>query len=214
MSHTEAGRLGWLKSRETQQAICLKRKQQYKDNPAHCTTCKRELIYAKRHNKFCSCGCAVSHNNVGRYRRGAGSLDIVTVARLQRTQQACATCKKVMTYTKYCSQECATEARRAASRAKIIESGSFIAARSKGPAKRYMLEKQGHNCAICKNTTWQGQPIPLIMDHIDGDSGNNKINNIRLVCGNCDMQLPTYKNKNKGKGRAYRRKRYAEGKTY
>jgi len=53
-----------------------------------------------------------------------------------------------------------------------------------------------------------------VMDHIDGNADNNSLDNFRLVCGNCDMQLPTYKNKNKGNGRAWRRKRYAEGKSY
>jgi hypothetical protein len=37
---------------------------------------------------------------------------------------------------------------------------------------------------------------------------NHKIENFRLVCGNCDMQLDTYKSKNKGKGRKYRRALY------
>jgi len=40
------------------------------------------------------------------------------------------------------------------------------------------------------------------------------LKNLRLVCGNCDMLLPTYKSKNKGNGRHNRRKRYAEGKSY
>jgi len=56
--------------------------------------------------------------------------------------------------------------------------------------------------------------MPLVLDHVDGNSENNKLENFRLVCGNCDMQLPTYKNKNKGNGRHYRMKRYKEGKSY
>ena len=49
---------------------------------------------------------------------------------------------------------------------------------------------------------------------MNGDSENCALDNLRLVCGNCDMQLPTYKSKNRGKGRAWRRRRYAEGKSY
>ncbi|MGD0664878.1 MAG: HNH endonuclease, partial [Rhabdochlamydiaceae bacterium] len=69
-------------------------------------------------------------------------------------------------------------------------------------------------CHICQNNTWMGKPIGLILDHIDGDHANNSIENLRLVCGNCDMQLPTYKSKNRGKGRAFRRDRYAKGMSY
>jgi len=58
------------------------------------------------------------------------------------------------------------------------------------------------------------KPIPLVLDHIDGNSENWAIENLRLVCGNCDMLLPTYKSKNRGRGRAYRRDRYASGKSF
>lgn len=50
-----------------------------------------------------------------------------------------------------------------------------------------------------------GKEVPLVVDHIDGNAENCSVTNFRLVCGNCDMQLPTYKNKNKF-GRAWRRK--------
>jgi len=53
-----------------------------------------------------------------------------------------------------------------------------------------------------------------VLDHIDGDSGHNARSNLRLICPNCDSQLPTYKSRNKGRGRAWRRKRYADGKSY
>lgn len=42
----------------------------------------------------------------------------------------------------------------------------------------------------------------------------NKRSNLRMICSNCDSQLPTYKSKNKGNGRHYRTKRYEEGKSY
>ena len=49
---------------------------------------------------------------------------------------------------------------------------------------------------------------PLVVDHIDGDSTNHSVSNFRLVCGNCDTQLPTYKSKNKSK-RSWRKKYYS-----
>ncbi|TXH11815.1 MAG: endonuclease [Spirochaetes bacterium] len=80
--------------------------------------------------------------------------------------------------------------------------------------RKYLLETREHRCAICLRVEWQGQKIPLVMDHEDGNSQNWSLPNLRLICGNCDMQLPTFKNKNRGKGRGYRRERYRTGKTY
>jgi len=61
---------------------------------------------------------------------------------------------------------------------------------------------------------WQGRPLVLVLDHVDGDADNNHRINLRMVCPNCDSQLPTYKNRNAGQGRFSRRRRYAEGKSY
>lgn len=63
-------------------------------------------------------------------------------------------------------------------------------------AKAYLEEKIGHVCQICGNTIWNDQPIPLITDHIDGDSSNHNVTNIRLICPNCDALLATYKSRN------------------
>jgi hypothetical protein len=77
-----------------------------------------------------------------------------------------------------------------------------------------LLEQFGNCCSICNLTEWRGKPIPLVCDHIDGNHENYSIANLRLVCGNCDMQSPTYCNRNYGNGRHYRRTRYKEGKSF
>jgi hypothetical protein len=61
---------------------------------------------------------------------------------------------------------------------------------------------------------WNGAELRFVLDHVDGNANNNSRENLRLVCPNCDMQLPTSRGKNRGNGRHSRRVRYAEGKSY
>jgi len=94
-------------------------------------------------------------------------------------------------------------------KAKDIESGKNISGSENSVrrnVKRYLLEKNGHQCERCKLTEWMGEPIPLTCDHIDGNSENNVLSNFRLICANCDRQQPTYGSRNLGKGRKSRRK--------
>jgi hypothetical protein len=44
-------------------------------------------------------------------------------------------------------------------------------------------------CGITDN--WNGKPIQLEVDHIDGDWYNNLIDNLRFLCPNCHSQEPT-----------------------
>ena len=55
-------------------------------------------------------------------------------------------------------------------------------------------------CSCCGiGPLWQGKPMPLILDHINGVNDDNRLVNLRFVCSNCDSQLPTYKSKNRKK---------------
>lgn len=54
-----------------------------------------------------------------------------------------------------------------------------------------------YQCAICGLPPfWNGLPLTLTLDHIDGDNKNNELLNLRWVCPNCDRQLPTFGSKN------------------
>jgi hypothetical protein len=99
-------------------------------------------------------------------------------------------------------------------RSQSIESAGQIVNGSIRAARRFVLEKQGWSCALCATTQWQGKPMPLVLDHINGDASDWRVSNLRYICPNCDAQLPTFKSRNRGKGRAVRRQRYAMGLSY
>jgi hypothetical protein len=74
------------------------------------------------------------------------------------------------------------------------------------PIKRYLREKFKDRCYLC---AWsEVNPVtgkvPLVADHIDGNWKNNREENLRLICPNCDSLSPTYAALNKGNGRANR----------
>jgi hypothetical protein len=62
-------------------------------------------------------------------------------------------------------------------------------------------------CEICgQNENWHGKHMSLIIDHINGINNDNRIENLRIVCPNCNATLPTHcmgfkklSNKNKKK---------------
>lgn len=84
--------------------------------------------------------------------------------------------------------------------------GCAVATTLRNAVRRYLEVKQNNCCAICGiEAFWNGRPISLVLDHIDGDASNNWENNLRLVCPNCDSQLPTFKSRNKNSARAHRR---------
>lgn len=51
-------------------------------------------------------------------------------------------------------------------------------------------------CEWCGLDTWNDKPIPLELDHIDGDRYNNLLENLRILCPNCHAQTDTYRGKN------------------
>lgn len=67
--------------------------------------------------------------------------------------------------------------------------------------KRAMLEGgipyrcSAKGCAVID--TWNGKPIVLHIDHINGDWLDNRPENVRFLCANCHTQTETYGGRNK-----------------
>ena len=51
--------------------------------------------------------------------------------------------------------------------------------------KNMLIYKRGYRCENCGNSEWGDTQIPLEVHHIDGDSLNNEIDNLQLLCPNC-----------------------------
>jgi hypothetical protein len=61
---------------------------------------------------------------------------------------------------------------------------------------RKRLLKEGYfesKCYKCGISQWQGQPIPLELEHIDGDKSNNSLDNLTLLCPNCHALTHTWR---------------------
>ncbi len=201
MSRSEAGRLGWKRSKKYHEEKKKERLTQYEANPTKCSNCDKVLSYEKRRNKFCGHSCAAAKNNLGVVRHG----------KFRKTP--CIRCGKITKNT-YCSVECHKEYVWEGIKKDIEDNGFNNLSPYSKLRKRYLLETTGNKCEICDITEWMGNPVPIVMDHINGNSEDNSIKNLRLICPNCDAQTDTYKGKNIGNGRHWRRQRYKEGKSY
>lgn len=146
----------------------------------------------------------------------------------------CPWCQQTLPYesrrNRFCSQSCSisfsntararapTDAPHVSTKTKCrstLEDDVLAGRASARRVKRYLISQHGQRC-MDPACAWdfECRLVNVELDHVDGDSSNNALDNVRLLCPNCHSLTPTYKNRNAGQGRAYRRERYAAGKSY
>jgi len=61
--------------------------------------------------------------------------------------------------------------------------------------KKWIKEERGHKCEECGVEEWNGKRLPMEVDHIDGNTKNNDLTNLKVLCPNCHSQTPTWRKK-------------------
>jgi len=177
-----------------------RRENKYQENPTRCKYCNNKIPYKKRENKYCNSHCAAKENNKHKIKKYYCQYCNGEITSKRKNKR------------KFCSNECFQNNKRQLRERKIEETG--IINYHPTITRKYLIRKRGHCCEICKIQIWGRQKTPLVLDHINGNPYDNHLVNLRMICPNCDAQLPTYKGLNKGNGRHSRMKRYYSGQSY
>lgn len=178
----------------------------YYINPKLCSWCGSQISYLKRNNTgFCCRSCSAQASNTKR----------AETRKSWNYSVCCISCNEKIsdTYTnrKYCNRKCQQDYNFEIRFRDWYECGQFF----DNPFIRKCLAVwKGYQCEHCGISEWNGKPIVLEVEHINGNSEDSSPNNVCLLCPNCHSQTPTYKAKNIGNGRHSRRLRYQEGKSY
>lgn len=154
-----------------------------------CQNCNSVILTNRK--KFCSSSCSAIFNNK---------------LRIKKTYGNCENCNKELLghQKKYCSNACQGFLKQR----KIfeaIENGGLNF--HEDSFKRYMIQKYGEQCmecGWCEVNKYTGK-IPIQLEHIDGNSENNKLDNLKLLCPNCHTLTPTWGGANRGNGREKRK---------
>jgi hypothetical protein len=54
-----------------------------------------------------------------------------------------------------------------------------------------------YECGI--EPIWRGKPLVMVLDHINGDASDYRLENLRMLCPNCNSQQDTFAGRNKGR---------------
>ncbi len=113
---------------------------------------------------------------------------------------------------KFCSVNCSAAHRKQTNLEKWLSGCSSgiqtLSRRLSYSVRNYLLEQIGYKCSQCgwNQINSVTQRCPLEIDHIDGNSENCSLKNLRVLCPNCHALTPTYRALNGGNGNSKRLK--------
>ncbi len=57
-----------------------------------------------------------------------------------------------------------------------------------------------NECSDCgQGEKWNGRTLVMVLDHINGVNDDNRLENLRMLCPNCNSQTDTFAGRNKRK---------------
>lgn len=190
-----------------------------------CLNCDKEFeIFSnnkrQQKRKFCCSSCSTIFNNKNRTINTNEKISKTLKNRIKKIFSNCIVCDKKTKKidSLYCSNSCHMIHRYNIyiDKWKKNEVDGKKGDNVSNYIRKYLFLKYDNKCTKCdwsiKNEFTNN--IPLEIEHIDGDSKNNKEENLTLLCPNCHSLTKTYKGANRGNGRYNRRKRYNDGKSY
>lgn len=80
----------------------------------------------------------------------------------------------------------------------LVENSNYSRSRLKRRLiKEGLLEDK---CSVCGQLPmWNEKPLTLQIDHINGISNDNRIENLRIICPHCHSQTENFAGRNKGR---------------
>jgi hypothetical protein len=186
-----------------------------KSETVKCRFCDVNFTSLKSENrKFCSSSCSSKYNNSLREKKEKREKNKKTRVFKEKNIGCCLNCESEILKKDgrnkaiYCDIKCLSEYQMNKKISNNIASSKTC--------KLYLIRTFGNkcmDCGWCQINEYSGK-VPIELEHIDGNSENNNLDNLKLLCPNCHSLTSTYKALNKGNGRHQRMKRYNEGKSY
>lgn len=152
--------------------------------------------------------CIICGNKIENKSKKFCSKECRTIFLKKKNKKQCEYCGKTIDTStrnvRFCSNQCCSKFTHEQCYKDFLENNEKYCNGGYTPKafKNDFLKEQDNKCAICGCEPFHnGKPLVFIIDHIDGDASNNKRENLRMVCPNCDSQLDTFKSKNKHSAR-------------
>lgn len=79
----------------------------------------------------------------------------------------------------------------------LVENSTYRGKRQSLLKRLQKLNLLETHCRYCKmEPVWNNKPLVLHLDHINGNSSDNRLENLRPLCPNCHSQTETFCGKN------------------